>query len=117
MTERVRLGAGYLFLHDDDQETIYLALAPGTEALIPGIHVAIGAIGRHGELEAMIVLNKQDYLMGERVSLGSGIIMPHQKGIRLRAPDDPRKNKLKGAPIRRLIRHDVRVILEFLVEQ
>lgn len=115
--ERVPLGSGYLWMDDFNSETLYLAHNPGPKPFIAGIHIPVGAIQLSGELIAIPLVNKGDYLVGEYISLGEGALLPYDRGIRIRSPENTRRNELKGARINRLIRAQVLVSLIFNAER
>lgn len=114
--ERVSLGHGYLHMYDSDSETLYLAGGPGKRAFIPGIHVPIGAIEAYGELLAISVVSRKDYLAGERIALGEGVIRPYERGIRIRARENTFRSALNTAQINRLIRAEIPVNIIFNAE-
>lgn len=92
-----RLGAGWLALDElppgsFEPDTLQLHIY-SSRVYAPGIHVPRSIDHQVGELIATV------FRSGERVSLGEGVIVPHNRGIRILAPDDMRRSKLRVSVI------------------
>jgi len=119
MREPGDLRAGFLRLglndDDPDYETLYLADGPGKYAFIQGTHVPNDVLQRYGELFVKFITTGGSYFAGERRDLGKGVLIPYQRGIRLRYRDDPRKSTLNVTEIRSIMNAQVWVHLIFRV--
>ncbi len=119
MREPGDLRAGFLRLglddDDTDYETLYLADGPGKYAFIPGIHVPNDVLQRYGELFVRFITTATDasYRAGERRNLGKGVLIPHQRGIRLRDRENPQRSMLHVTEIRSIMKAQVWVHLTF----
>lgn len=95
---RIPLGRGWLSLDMPDDPTsfdvLYLDATSGMHRYVHEIHVPVYLRNAIGELVA------DDH--GEDISLGKGMLVPYNRGIRLVDPKEPRRSTLKLFVVRRI---------------
>jgi|SRR3989344_1854929 len=111
----LRAGCLRLGLNDDDPdyETLYLAEGPGKYAFIRGTHVPNDVLQRYGLLLVKFISTGGDYRAGGQRNLGRGVLIPYQRGIRLRNPENPAQSTLNVPEIRSIMKAEVWVHLIF----
>ncbi|OGG72694.1 hypothetical protein A3A38_00715 [Candidatus Kaiserbacteria bacterium RIFCSPLOWO2_01_FULL_53_17] len=93
----VNFGSGWLYLaasdeRSNDLDVLYLSRGAGETMYFHNIHVPLDMRQRSGELIAIPLVGRD---AGDRVAIGEGMLIPHDRGIRLVSPHEPSKNKLR----------------------